>query len=128
MVVIGDNTQKINDFISQLAQQFSIKDLGQLHYFLGIEVHKLGRDKFLSQHKYALDLLNRVDMVESKPIATPMPSKGRLKSAAKALFPDLTMYHGLVGGLQYLTFTRPDLSYSVNYACQFMQSPTVAHF
>ncbi|KAA8541125.1 hypothetical protein F0562_025129 [Nyssa sinensis] len=128
MVITGDNTKQVDAFISRLAQHFSIKDLGHLHHFLGIEVHKFGRDMFLSQHRYALELLKRANMDESKPISTPMPTKGRLKSAAEAPFHDPSLYRSLVGGLQYLTFTRPNLSYSVNYACQFMQSPTIAHF
>lgn len=60
MLITRDNNQQINDFISQLARQFSIKDPGHLHHFLGIEVHKFGCDMFLSQHQYALDLVNIV--------------------------------------------------------------------
>ncbi|XP_035541937.1 uncharacterized mitochondrial protein AtMg00810-like [Juglans regia] len=77
---------------------------------------------------YIVDLLTRAGMHESKPLSTPMPSKGEQKSGAHELFPDVRTYRSLVGGLQYLTFTRPDISYSVNYVCQFMQTPTVGHF
>ncbi|XP_042964638.1 uncharacterized mitochondrial protein AtMg00810-like [Carya illinoinensis] len=67
-------------------------------------------------------------MHECKPLATPMPSTGQLISASDQLFDDPALYRSLVGGLQYLTFTRPDLSFSVNYVCQFLQAPTMAHF
>ena len=57
-----------------------------------------------------------------------MPSKGRQLPINNDLYPDPTHYRSLVGGLQYLTFTRPDLSYSVNFVCQFMHAPTIAHY
>ena len=75
-----------------------------------------------------MDLLARADMSACKPISTPMPCKGRHLSHNSELFSDPSKFRSLVGGLQYLTFTRPDIAYSVNHVCQFMQSPTVAHF
>ena len=128
MVVISDNSNCINWLINHLVQQFSIKDLGFLQHFLGIEVHKVGHSLFLSQHQYALDLLARADISACKPISTPMPCKGRHLSHNPELFSDPSKFRSLVGGLQYLTFTRPDIAYSVNHVCQFMQSPIVAHF
>ncbi|KAF5443286.1 hypothetical protein F2P56_035855 [Juglans regia] len=128
MVVTGDNLHRIQWLITQLSTQFSIKDLGFLHHFLGIEVHKYGSNLFLSQHRYIVDLLTRASMHESKPLSTPMPTKAQQKSGSQELFTDVKTYRSLVGGLQYLTFTRPDISYSVNYVCQFMQAPTTAHF
>ena len=57
-----------------------------------------------------------------------MPSKGRQLPINNDLYPNPTHYGSLVGGLQYLTFTRPDLSYNVNFVCQFMHAPTMAHY
>ncbi|XP_041009460.1 uncharacterized mitochondrial protein AtMg00810-like [Juglans microcarpa x Juglans regia] len=95
---------------------------------IGIEVHKYGSNLFLSQHRYIVDLFTRAGMHESKPLSTPMPKKAQQKSGSQELFTDVKTYRSLVGGLQYLTFTRPDISYSVNYVCQFMQAPTTTHF
>ena len=128
MVVTGDNPSRITWLISTLASEFSIKDLGFLHHFLGIEVHRLPMGLFLSQHRYALDLLERASMSSCKPMSTPMPSKGRQLPTCDELYPDPTHYRSIVGGLQYLTFTRPDISYSVNFVCQYMHAPTMAHY
>ena len=128
MVVTGDDLSRITWLISQLAHEFSIKDLGFLHHFLGIEVHRIPTGLFLSQHRYALDLLERALMSFCKPISTPMPSKGQHLPNCNELYPDPTHYRSIVGGLQYLTFTRPNISYSVNFVCQFMHAPTLAHY
>ena len=128
MVVTGDDPSQITWLISQLAHEFSIKDLGFLHHFLGIEVHRIPTGLFLSQHRYALDLLERASMSSCKPISTPMPSKGQHLPNCNELYPDPTHYRSIVGGLQYLTFTRPDISYSVNFVCQFMHASTLAHY
>ena len=76
MIVISDNPNWIQWLISQLAREFSIKDLGFLHNFLGIEVHQSTQGLFLSQTRYALEHLDRAAMTSCKPISTPMPSKG----------------------------------------------------
>ena len=67
-------------------------------------------------------------MSSCKPISTPMPSKGRHLPNCNELYPNPTHYRSIVGGLQYLTFTRPNISYSVNFVCQFMHAPTLAHY
>ena len=127
MIVTGDDPNWIQWLISQLAHEFSIKDMGFLHHFLGIEVHRSTQSLFLSQTRNALELLDRAAMTSCKPISTPMPSKGRQLPINNDLYLDPTHYRSLVRGLQYLTFTRPDLSYNVNFVCQFMHAPTMAH-
>lgn len=128
MVIIGDNPTRITWVISQLAFEFSIKDLGFPHHFLCIEVQQTTYGLILSQTRFALDLPDHGGMRSCKPIYTPMPSKGRHLLTSIELYPNPTHYHSLVCGLQYLTFTHPDLSYSVNFVCQFMQNPTMAHY
>ncbi|GJX51338.1 UBN2 domain-containing protein [Tanacetum coccineum] len=82
---------------------------------------------FLSQTKYAHDILLRAGFLDSKHVATPLHSGQQLLSAG-APFTDSTLYRSLVGALQYLTITRPDLSYAVNQVNQFLHAPTVDHF
>ena len=103
------------------------EDLGSLHYFLGVEVHHNSQGLFLSQTKYALDLLQRADMIEAKPIST-LFVVGQHLSTTRKLFSDPTLFRSLAGALQYLTITRPDLSFSVNFICQYMHAPTEDHF
>ncbi|KAB2625605.1 pentatricopeptide repeat-containing protein [Pyrus ussuriensis x Pyrus communis] len=98
--------------IHKLSDMFPIKDLGALHYFLGIEVKRSSTGIFLSQTKYILDLLTKANMVGAKPCGTPL-STSKLDHDSPPL-DNVTEYRSLVGALQYLTWTRPDLSFVVN--------------
>lgn len=127
IILTGNNTDIISKFISRLNNEFSIKDLGQLNYFLGLEVTYTDTGLFLSQAKYAQDILARAGLLESKPVGTPLTTTAQLSSLGLP-FSDPTLYRSLVGALQYLTITRPDLSYSVNQVSQFLHVPTEDHF
>jgi hypothetical protein len=112
-----------------LEKDFVLKDLGDLHYFLGIEVTKVKDGILLTQQKYATELLQRVGMISCKPISTPLSiSEKLLAYAGDLLGPiDATNYRIIVGGLQYLTLTQPDISFSVNKIYQFLHAPTTVH-
>nr|KYP31486.1 hypothetical protein KK1_048166 [Cajanus cajan] len=108
---------------------FSLKDLGQLHYFLAIEVSTSNDGGFfLSQAKYIRHLLHRAKMDDSKPLPTPMVSGLKLTSDASIAMSDPSFYTSIVGGLQYITITRPKLSYSINKVCQYMHQPQEHHW
>ncbi|KAK1601808.1 hypothetical protein QYE76_048279 [Lolium multiflorum] len=117
IIVLGSTAVAIPKLISQLRSEFSVKDLGILHYFLGIEVSSPSSGSLLlRQRKYALELLARAGMLKCTPVTTPMASSERLCSTdGDPLSPEeATQYRSIVGGLQYLTMTRPDLSFVVN--------------
>jgi hypothetical protein len=103
-----------------------MKDLGPAHHFLGIEISQTQSGLHLSQSHYAHTILERADMVDCKPMSTPLEAK-TTDSPNTPLMEDVSFFRGLVGSLQYLTLTRPDLSFSVNYVSQFMHAPTIAH-
>ena len=128
IILTGSSDSLLAQFVSQLAVQFSIKDLGSLNYFLGIQVCRFSDDIFLSQSKYMTDILTRLNMVDCKPVATPMASKRVSLPQGDSLYSDLTEYRRIVGTLQYLTLTRPNLNYAVNTVCQYMHAPTMEHF
>ena len=111
--------------ISLLSAKFPVKDLGPLHYFLGLEVHRSGKGIFLSQTKYACDLLKKTDFIGASPCSTPLGSY-KLDNSGDILA-DATFYCSTVGALQYLTWTRPDLSYAVNLVCQHLHQPRSNH-
>jgi histone deacetylase 1/2 len=115
--------------VSALSGDFAIKDLGRLHYFLGLEVSHSASGLTLTQPKYSMDLLRRSGMLECKSATTPMSSTDRLSALDGALLSadDATEYRSIVGGLQYLTITRPDVSYAVNRVCQFLHTPRDSH-
>ncbi|CAA7024026.1 unnamed protein product [Microthlaspi erraticum] len=127
IVVTGNDPAAIEATIKNLATRFSLKDMGALSYFLGIEVIRTKQGLHLNQRKYILDLLHRMHMSDAKPIATPMATNPKLVlSGEKHNNP--TEYRQLVGSLQYLAFTRPDIAYAVNKLSQFMHSPTTDHW
>jgi hypothetical protein len=106
---------------------FSIKDLGSLHYYLGIEVLRNTTGLTMSQRKYALDLLKHHESLDIKPVATPMDPIIKLNDTDGDLLPDPTLYRTIVGKLIYLTITRPDLSFAAQALSQFSHSPRTSH-
>ncbi|KAK1661389.1 hypothetical protein QYE76_049548 [Lolium multiflorum] len=131
IIVLSSLEGAIPRLIGKLRSEFSVKDLGALHYFLGIEVSSPSAGHLLlQQRKYALELLARAGMLKCAPVTTPMASSERLCSSdGDALSPEeATQYRSIVGGLQYLTVTRPDLSFVVNKVCQFLHEPRTPHW
>ncbi|XP_071686855.1 uncharacterized mitochondrial protein AtMg00810-like [Rutidosis leptorrhynchoides] len=127
IILTGNHSATIKRFISRLHQEFAIKDLGCLSYFLGLEVTYTTTGLFLSQTKYAHDILTRAKLLDAKPSGIPFAT-AELFTSTGTKFADPTQYRSLVGALRYLTITRPDISYAVNQVSQFLQSPTMDHF
>ncbi|KAM1824444.1 hypothetical protein ACFX13_024030 [Malus domestica] len=128
ILITGNSPPQISRLITRLGTLFSMKDLGHLRYFLGIEVNYYGTAMHLCQSKYALDLLSRTKFTEAKPISTPVSSGHKLSAYEGDSFDKPEVYRSVVGALQYITITRPDLSYAVNQVCQFMHAPTTSHW
>nr|XP_028962169.1 uncharacterized protein LOC114826260 [Malus domestica] len=128
IIITGSAMPFITEVIQSLAKEFEIKDLGPLHYFLGIQIVQNKDDMFLSQDKYVTDLLTKSDMLLSKPCATPCLPYNRLLLDDGKPYNNPSLYRSLVGALQYLTFTRPDIAFAVHQVCQFMQRPMESHF
>jgi hypothetical protein len=100
--------------------------MGELRFFLGIDVKHTPFGFFLSQERYAEDILERAGMTQCKPVATPIDCKGKL-SAVGAAIDDSSSYSSLAGALMYLTVTRPDLAFAVQQACLHMHDPRAPH-
>jgi histone deacetylase 1/2 len=129
IIVTSSSNKAIDALLQDLNSTFALKDLGDLHYFLGIEVKSFSQGIMLTQEKYALDLLDRIGLKECKALPTPLSSSEKLSvTEGELLGPeDSTRYRTIVGALQYLTLTRPDISFSVNKVCQFLHAPTTVH-
>ncbi|XP_071725985.1 uncharacterized mitochondrial protein AtMg00810-like [Rutidosis leptorrhynchoides] len=110
-----------------LDKEFAMKDLGQLSSFLGISVERNRQSLFLNQKAYAMDIIERAGLSQSNPAATPVDTQGKQSSSVGDLYSNPTLYRSLAGALQYLTFTRPDISYAVQQICLHMHAPHVAH-
>jgi len=130
IIVASSSQEAIDAMLNDLRSDFALKDLGQLHYFLGIEVQKVKDGIHLAQTKYASNILKRTGMTACKPVTTHLSTSEKLRiDEGELLGPeDATRYRSIVGGLQYLTLTRPDLSFAVNKVCQFLHAPTSQHW
>uniref|UniRef100_A0A2N9J5N8 Reverse transcriptase Ty1/copia-type domain-containing protein n=1 Tax=Fagus sylvatica TaxID=28930 RepID=A0A2N9J5N8_FAGSY len=128
IIITSSKPEAIDDLLLSLTHDFAVKDLGNLNFFLGIEVLSNPYGIILSQHWYIMDLLHRTKMSEAKPITTLMASTTSLSAFEGELFLDLTLYRSTVGALQYLALTRPDIAFTVNKLSQFMQKPLLPHW
>ena len=105
-----------------------MKNLGDLKYFLGIEVLRSGKGIFISQRKYVLDLLAKTEMLDCKPADTPIIQNHGLQLVKGATPTNRGRYQRLVGKLIYLSHTRPDITYAVGVLSQFMHGPQEEHW
>lgn len=130
IIVASSTPDATSALLNDPKKDFALKDLGDLHYFLGIEVHKNKNGILLTQEKYASDVLKRVGMEDCKPVSTPLSTSEKLPINEGTVLGenDATHYRSIVGALQYLTLTRPDISFSVNKVCQFLHTPTTVHW
>ena len=128
-IVITDSDQ---DGIQKLKQHlfihFQTKELRKLKYFLGIEIAQSSYGVVLSQWKYALDILEETGMLDCKPVDTSMVPNVKLVPRQGESLGDLGRCRRLVGKLNYLTITRPDISFLVSVVRQFLQSPCDSHW
>jgi hypothetical protein len=102
-----------NSIISLLSSKFAMKGLGLLSNFLGIAVTRHQQGLFPSQKKYAKEILARAGMSSCKPCLTPIDTKPKMSATNSDPYADPSLYHSLAGTLQSLTFTRPDISDTV---------------
>lgn len=128
IVITGDDVDGIRALKEFLHTQFHTKDLGPLRYFLGIEIARSPKGISLSQRKYTLDILSEAGMLGSKPCETPMDPQLKLLPEEGVLFSDPGRYRRMVGKLNYLTVTRPDISFAVSVVSQFLNAPRVPHW
>lgn len=128
MTITGNDSQVMKMLLQELNKQFRMKDMGPFHYFLGIQAQFYSEGLFLSQQKYAEDLLAVAAMSDCQPMPTPLPIQLNKLPETEELFSNPTFFRSLAGKLQYLTLTRPDIQFSVNYVCQKMHSPSVSDY
>lgn len=122
------DAQVISKFILDFSRRFSLKHLGALHYFLGVEVIPTPAGLFLSQHKYIRELLERTQMTGAKEVSTSLPTHGSLVLHDGSPPANATSFRSTIGALQYLSITRPDIAYAVNKLSQFMHQPSQLHW
>lgn len=128
IIIMSSDSSLIQQLISKLESHFALKDLGQLSYFLRLEVHYTSSRLHLSQTKYIKDLFTHANILDCKSMSTLISFNPTLSLYDGQLLDDLASYRSVVGALKYCTLTRLDISLSVNKVCQFMHKPTIAHW
>jgi hypothetical protein len=127
IVLTASSSTLLHALITKLKLEFAMKDMGPLHYFLGIRVRRTSRGFFLSQEQYAEEILQRAGMVKCKTASTPVDTLPKVAADAGDPVADPSEYRSLAGALQYLTMTRPDLAYAVQQVCLHMHDPRDGH-
>lgn len=128
ILITGDSSSQVQQLIADLHSKFSLKHLGEVNYFLGIEASITDHSIVLTQSKYAKEILLRANLDKSNSTPTPSCSSLKLAKFDSDLFDKPSLYRSIVGALQYLTLTRPDIAYSVNKLSQYLHSPTKNHW
>ena len=129
-IIVASSSQDATvALLADLRRDFALKDLGDLHYFLGIEIKKVKDGILLTQEKYVMDILKRAGMTNCKISNMPLSTSEKLsKEQGEPLgAEESTRYRSMVGALQYLTLKRPDICFPVNKVCQYLHSPTSQH-
>ncbi|XP_058759023.1 uncharacterized mitochondrial protein AtMg00810-like [Vicia villosa] len=127
MIITDSDLASTQLLKQQLQASFHMKDLGYLHYFLGLEVHSNSKGIFLNQHKYTEDLVSLAGLQSVVPVDTPLEVNVKYHRYEGDLLPDPLLYLQLVGSLNYLTITRMDISFAVQQVSQFMHTPRHLH-
>lgn len=126
ILLTGNSQTCLDELLVALHGRFAMKDMGKPKYFLGIQIEETVTGLFLHQEAYAADILHQAGMSDCNPMPTPLPIITDDPEAE--LFSEPTYFRSLAGKLQYLTITRPDIQYAVNFICQRMHAPTVSDF
>ena len=99
-----------------------------MNFFLGVEVSQTAAGIHLCRQRYISDILKRANMSLAKPITSPMSSSATFSKFDGVKFDDATLYRSVVGALQYLSITRPNIAFTVNKVSQFMNEPQDTHW
>ncbi|KAL6333170.1 hypothetical protein AAG906_028353 [Vitis piasezkii] len=128
LLVTGSNAGFVNKFKAEMEQVFEMTDLGEMSYFLGMEVHQKQNEIFICQQKYAKEILKKFKMEECKPTSTPMNQKEKFCKEDGAEKVDEGLYRSMIGCLMYLTATRPDIMHAVSLLSRYMHCASEIHF
>lgn len=116
-----------NQFKQEMQTKFEMSNLGEMNYFLGMEIHQATDGIFISQRKYAWDILKRFKMERCKPVSTPLVHNEKILKFERGDRADPAIYRSLIGSLLYWTATRPNLMFAASFLSRFMHGPSQVH-
>ncbi|GJR66757.1 retrovirus-related pol polyprotein from transposon TNT 1-94 [Tanacetum coccineum] len=126
-IIFSSTNPKLSKRFEKLMHsKFDMSMMGELKFFLGIQIHQSPRGIFINQAKYAQEILKKHGMTSCDSIGTPMATK-HLDADLSGTPIDQTKYHSMVGALMYLTASRPDIVHATCYCARYQAKPTEKH-
>ncbi|GJX30602.1 retrovirus-related pol polyprotein from transposon TNT 1-94 [Tanacetum coccineum] len=127
-IIFGSTCQELcDDFLKIMHDEFEMSMMGELNFFLGLQIKQLKDGIFFNQSKYVKEMLKKFGLEDSKPIKTPMSSETKLTHDEDGEPIDDTKYHDMIGSLLYLTASRLDIMFSVCLCTHFQEAPKASH-
>ncbi|GJV12456.1 retrovirus-related pol polyprotein from transposon TNT 1-94 [Tanacetum coccineum] len=127
-IIFGSTCQEMcDDFAKIMHDEFEMSMMGELNFFLGLQIKQLDDGIFFNQSKYIKEMLKKFGLEDSKPMKTPMSTETKLTKDEEGESVDNTKYRGMIGSLLYLTASRPDIMFSVCLCARFQEDPKISH-
>ncbi|GJV08636.1 retrovirus-related pol polyprotein from transposon TNT 1-94 [Tanacetum coccineum] len=127
-IIFGSTCQEMcDDFAKIMHDEFEMSMMGELNFFLGLQIKQLENGIFFNQSKYIKEMLKKFRLDDSKPMKTPMSTETKLTKDVEGESVDNTKYRGMIGSLLYLTASRPDIMFSVFLCARFQEDPKTSH-
>ncbi|XP_066361067.1 uncharacterized protein [Miscanthus floridulus] len=123
----GSSHALVKKFADVMSKEFEMSMMGELNFFLGLQIKQTSEGTFVHQEKYTKDVLKKFAMDDAKPISTPMPTSAALDADEDGEPVDQKEYRSMIGSLLYLTATRPDIHFAVCMCARFQASPRTSH-
>ncbi|GKF46894.1 retrovirus-related pol polyprotein from transposon TNT 1-94, partial [Tanacetum coccineum] len=127
IIFASTNTTLCNEFAKLMTTKFKMSIMGQMSFFLGLQISQSPRGIFLNQSKYASEIIKKYGLISSNSINTTMVEKNKLDEDLQGTPVDATLYYGMIGSLMYLTSSRPDLIYALCICARYQAKPTEKH-
>ncbi|GKB58598.1 retrovirus-related pol polyprotein from transposon TNT 1-94 [Tanacetum coccineum] len=127
IIFASTNTAMCNEFANLMTTKFKMSMMGQMSFFLGLQISQSPRGIFINQSKYAFEIIKKYGLLTSNSVDTPMVEKNKLDNDLQGTPVDATLYRGIIGSLMYLTSSRPDLIYAVCLCARYQAKPIVKH-
>jgi hypothetical protein len=117
----------VQHFVKQMQSEFEMSLVGELTYFLGLQIKQMEDTIFISQSKYARNIVKKFGMDNATHKRTPAPTHLKLTKDEKGISVDQSLYRSMIGSLLYLTASRPDITYAVGVCARYQADPKVSH-
>ncbi|GJV21487.1 retrovirus-related pol polyprotein from transposon TNT 1-94 [Tanacetum coccineum] len=127
IIFASTNTALCNEFANLMTTKFKMSMMGQMSFFLGLQISQSPRGIFLNQSKYASEIIKKYGLLTSDSVDTPMVEKKKIDEDLQGTPVDATLYRGMIGSLMYLISSRPDLIYAICLCAQYQAKPTEKH-